>query len=113
MAIIQHSSELDKSGGYLHFVGEQPTVAVGTIAHVTTAARRRFPNAVLHRFFDDIHGGGSFARLVTRCGTELPSHGGLVTAGAIQIGSRKTWTDLLRSDISSSLVNQLRGADDD
>jgi len=60
MPILQYSSELDKSRGYLTFVGERASVAVESIAHVTTAARRRFPNAVLHRYFDDIHGGRIF-----------------------------------------------------
>jgi len=60
MAILQPITDSGKRSGYLHFVGEQPTIAVETISQVTTVARRRFPRAVMHRFFDDIHGGRIF-----------------------------------------------------
>jgi len=60
MTILQPTTDSGKRGGYLHFVGEQPAVAVDSIAQITAAARHRFPNAVLHRFFGDIHGGRIF-----------------------------------------------------
>ena len=60
MTILQPITDSGKRSGYLIFAGDRSTVAVKSIAHVTVAARRRFPAAVLHRFFDDIHGGRIF-----------------------------------------------------